>query len=98
MGLFTLPAHGSTGTSCRSAATDGAAGGGDATSSASPRYCPIGVLACFTLLMAGHGRCVHASMMLGDHEYALWQLAWAQGAGDGELRSVAARLRAYFVP
>jgi len=40
-----------------------------------PRYCPTGLLASFALLMAGHGRCVKTDMMLGDREYAMWQLA-----------------------
>jgi hypothetical protein len=61
-----------------------------------PRYCPTQLLATFTLLMAGHGRCVHADMMLGDREYAMWQLACAQAIDDPELADVAARLFAYF--
>lgn len=61
-----------------------------------PRYCPTGLLATFTLLMAGHGRCVHADMMLGDREYAMWQLACAQAIDDPELAEVASRLFAYF--
>lgn len=61
-----------------------------------PRYCPIGLLADFALLMAGHGRCVHTAMMLGDREYALWQLASASALGDPELAAVAKRLLAYF--
>jgi hypothetical protein len=62
----------------------------------SRRYCPTELLAAFTLLMAGHGRCISASMMLGDREYAMWQLARAHTFGDRELRGVAARLFAYF--
>jgi hypothetical protein len=46
--------------------------------------------------MAGHGRCVCTSMMLGDREYAMWQLARAHTLGDPELREVAARLFAFF--
>jgi hypothetical protein len=61
-----------------------------------PRYCPTELLASFTLLMAGHGRCVHADMMLGDREYAMWHLACAQAIDDPELAEVAARLFAYF--
>jgi len=61
-----------------------------------PRYCPMGLLASFTLLMAGHGRCVHTDMMLGDREYAMWQLACARAADDPELDEVARRLFAYF--
>jgi hypothetical protein len=34
--------------------------------------------------------------MLGDREYAMWQLARAHTLGDRELRGVAARLFAYF--
>lgn len=60
------------------------------------RYCPTELLASFTLLMAGHGRCVHAAMMLGDREYAMWQLAHAQALGDPQLAQVAARLFAWF--
>jgi hypothetical protein len=60
------------------------------------RYCPTDMLGTFTLLMAGHGRCVSAAMMLGDREYAIWQLARAQTLPDEELRSVALRLFAYF--
>lgn len=60
------------------------------------RYCPTELLGTFTLLMAGHGRCVSSSMMLGDREYAMWQLARAQTLPDEELRRVAVRLFAYF--
>ena len=62
----------------------------------SMRYCPTTLLGTFTLLMAGHGRCVNSSMMLGDREYAMWQLARAQTLPDEELRGVALRLFAYF--
>jgi len=60
------------------------------------RYCPKELLESFALLMAGHGRCVNTSMMLGDREYAMWQLACAQALPDGELRRVAQRLFSYF--
>lgn len=71
--------------------------GDDATElAAAPRYCPTGLLAGFALLMAGHGRCVHTAMMLGDREYAMWQLACARSLGDEELAAVATRLFAYF--
>jgi hypothetical protein len=60
------------------------------------RYCPMHLLDAFALLMAGHGRCVCTSMMLGDREYAMWQLARAHTLGDAELREVAAKLFAYF--
>jgi hypothetical protein len=61
-----------------------------------PRYCPTGLLATFALLMAGHGRCVITDMMLGDREYAMWQLACARAMGDHELAAVASRLFGYF--
>lgn len=60
------------------------------------QYCPTELLGTFTLLMAGHGRCVSADMMLGDREYALWQLARAHTLADEPLRAVAVRLFAYF--
>src|SRR5689334_483930 len=60
------------------------------------RYCPTELLGTFTLLMAGHGRCVSAAMMLGDREYAMWQLARAQTLSDPVLRQTALRLFAYF--
>ncbi len=59
-------------------------------------YCPTVLLSAFTLLMAGHGRCISAAMMLGDREYAMWQLARAHTLDDPELRVVAARLFGYF--
>lgn len=59
-------------------------------------YCPTQLLAAFTLLMAGHGRCISTAMMLGDREYAMWQLARAHTLDDPELRVVAARLFGYF--
>ncbi|HSI53752.1 MAG TPA: hypothetical protein VK981_07250 [Ramlibacter sp.] len=62
----------------------------------SMRYCPVGLLAAFALLMSGHGRCVSADMMLGDREYAMWQLARAHTFLDPELREVASKLFAYF--
>jgi hypothetical protein len=62
----------------------------------SPRYCPIALLASFALLMAGHGRCVNTDMMLGDREYAMWQLACARASDDPELAAVSSRLFAYF--
>lgn len=62
----------------------------------SPRYAPTGLLATFALLMAGHGRCVNTDMMLGDREYAMWQLACARATDDAELAGVAARLFVYF--
>jgi hypothetical protein len=60
------------------------------------RYCPTRLLSAFSLLMAGHGRCVSTAMMLGDREYAMWQLARAHTLDDPELRVVAARLFGYF--
>jgi hypothetical protein len=62
----------------------------------SRRYCPPQLLGDFALLMAGHGRCVNAAMMLGDREYAMWQLACARTMGDAELAGLASRLFAYF--
>ena len=62
----------------------------------SPRYCPTDLLASFALLMAGHGRCVITDMMLGDREYAMWQLACARAMDDDELGAVATRLFSYF--
>ena len=62
----------------------------------SPRYCPTRLLASFALLMAGHGRCVNTDMMLGDREYAMWQLACARAMDDDELQDIATRLFAYF--
>jgi hypothetical protein len=61
-----------------------------------PRYAPTGLLATFALLMAGRGRCVNTDMMLGDREYAMWQLACARASDDRELAEVAQRLFAYF--
>lgn len=63
---------------------------------AAPRYCPLELLQGFALLMAGHGRCVNTDMMLGDREYAMWQLGCARALDDAELAAVAARLFAYF--
>lgn len=60
------------------------------------RYCPTQLLAAFSLLMAGHGRCISTAMMLGDREYAMWQLARAHTLDDPELRVVAAKLFGYF--
>jgi hypothetical protein len=60
------------------------------------RYCPTDLLGTFTLLMAGQGRCVSADMMLGDREYAMWQLARAHTMADTQLRAVAVRLFSYF--
>lgn len=60
------------------------------------RYCPAALLDDFALLMAGHGRCVSTSMMLGDPGYALRQLACARATEDAQLQSLAERLAAYF--
>ena len=60
------------------------------------RYCPTKLLSAFSLLMAAHGWPVCTSMMLGDREYAMWQLARAHTVRDAQLREVAARLFAYF--
>ncbi|MBA2674807.1 hypothetical protein [Ramlibacter sp.] len=61
-----------------------------------PRYCPTDLLAAFTLMMAGHGRCINTPMMLGDREYAMWQLACARTLGDEDLKDAATRLFSYF--
>lgn len=61
-----------------------------------PRYCPIELLQGFALLMAGRGRCVNTDMMLGDREYAMWQLACARAVDDAQLAALAARLFVYF--
>jgi hypothetical protein len=63
---------------------------------ASPRYCPTALLQGFALLMAGHGRCVNTDMMLGDREYAMWQLGCARAMDDRELSALATRLFTYF--
>ena len=60
------------------------------------RYCATRLLEAFALLMAGHGWCINTSMMLGDREYAMWQLARAHTLGDPQLRVAAATLFAYF--
>ncbi|MBA3771838.1 MAG: hypothetical protein H0X13_04945 [Ramlibacter sp.] len=60
------------------------------------RYCPSRLLSAFALLMASQGRCINTSMMLGDREYAMWQLARAHTLGDAQLRLLAAQLFAYF--
>jgi hypothetical protein len=60
------------------------------------RYCPARLLQAFCLLMAGHHRCVSTAMMLGDREYAMWQLARAHTFADPELLEIAARLFGYF--
>jgi hypothetical protein len=59
-------------------------------------YCPTELLARLALLMAAHGRCVNTDMMLGDREYAMWQLATARALDDEELASVTNRLFDYF--
>lgn len=64
--------------------------------SADPCYWPTQLLASFTLLMAGHGRCVSSAMMLGDRDYALWQLNRAHTLDDDRLREVAVQLFSYF--
>ena len=68
----------------------------DFEADATPRYCPTGLLQGFSLLMAGRGRCVNTDMMLGDREYAMWQLACARASDDPELVALAIRLFFYF--
>ncbi|WP_159911012.1 hypothetical protein [Pantoea sp. 18069] len=59
-------------------------------------YWPQHELDAFILQMAGHGRAVHAAMMLGDFDYARQQLAAAQSIGCPQLHRLSARLCAYF--
>jgi hypothetical protein len=67
-----------------------------AVSPGSQPYCPAELLGSFALLMAGHGRCVSTAMMLGDREYALWQIGCARTMDDPELAALATRLFAYY--
>lgn len=80
------------------ASLDNACDDADAVDADAQRYCPTAALNRFTLLMAGQGRCVSPALMLGDREYAMWQLARARSGGDPALRALAARLFAYFAP
>ena len=59
-------------------------------------YWPQHELDSFILKMAGHGRAVHAAMMLGDAGYARQQLAAAASIGCPQLRALSVRLSAYF--
>ena len=59
-------------------------------------YCPAALLDSFALLMAGHGRCVCTSMMLGDRGYAMEKLASAHAFDDVELQGVTRQLVEYF--
>lgn len=61
-----------------------------------PRYWPSDLLYSFTLQMAARGFCVSASMMLGDRQYALEQLAQAHTLNDDDLRAMAVKLFTYF--
>ena len=93
--MSTLQSHGAggpagAGQSALQAAADAQGAG------ASAHYCPIELLARLALLMAGHGRCANTDVMLGDREYAMWQLAVARGLDDDELAAVTGRLLAYF--
>ena len=60
------------------------------------RYCPTSLLSTFCTMMSTQGRCIDNNLMLGDREYAMWQLARAHAAGDSELRVVAVKLFSYF--
>ncbi len=60
------------------------------------RYCPTGLLSAFVESMAANGRPVSMTSMLGDREYAMWQLARAHTMGDSQLRAIAAKLFDYF--
>jgi hypothetical protein len=90
------PMYASTGGAVTHAAPAPLEAGEEFTLPSEGSYCPTELLGDFTLLMAGHGRCVSADMMLGDREYALWQLARAHTLGDGALRAVAVALFTYF--
>jgi hypothetical protein len=68
----------------------------EADTADAPCYCPAKLLASFALLMAGRGRSANTDMMLGDREYAMWQLACARGMDDDELAEVTTRLFSYF--
>lgn len=59
-------------------------------------YWPQHELDSFILQMAGHGRAVHAAMMLGDTDYARQQLAAAAAMQCPQLQALSARLNAYF--
>ena len=59
-------------------------------------YWPQHELDSFILKMAGHGRAVHAAMMLGDAGYARQQLAAAAEIDCPQLRALSVRLSAYF--
>ena len=59
-------------------------------------YWPQHELDSFILQMAGHGKAVHAAMMLGDIDYAREQLATAMAKGCPKLRALSERLSAYF--
>lgn len=59
-------------------------------------YWPQHELDSFILKMAGHGRAVHAAMMLGDPGYARQQLAAAASMGCPQLQALSVRLSAYF--
>lgn len=57
---------------------------------------PSDLLNSFTLLMAADGHCVSTSMMLGDRDYALEQLAHAHTSVDDGLRALAVRMFSFF--
>ncbi len=60
-------------------------------------YWPAYTLDEFLLRMAAHGKCVSASMMLGDCSYAMQQLERAQALkGDVALQALVAQLASYF--
>jgi len=91
MGHFIPPSD--NGSSCAAASLDAS----DEFDTPEPKcYCPTELLRAFALLMAGHGLGVNTSMMLGDREYAMWQLARAHTLDDAELREVSARLFDFF--
>jgi hypothetical protein len=69
---------------------------GSSECSQHPRYWPSDLLYSFTLQMSANGFCVSASMMLGDRQYALEQLAHAHTLDDDGLRLLAVKLFTYF--
>lgn len=94
--MNTLHAHRPTGAALAASAGSSLEASDDFDIVAPPRYCPTGLLQAFALLMAGRGRCVNTDMMLGDREYAMWQLACARATDDPQLVALSTRLFFYF--
>lgn len=59
-------------------------------------YWPADLLQAFTLQMSSHGFSVSSSMMMGDRDYAVEQLAHAHTMADGRLRDLALQLFHHF--